>query len=132
VCASPAISSFSLHSWHTINIKQDLLRDPNKAARSSKLATKLTQKWLSNKDLEKWSAEFVARCGAISARIPLGKSVNGQQIWAVEISDKPGADEAEPNLKYIANMHGDEISGRCGFFKGVVFCFLVAQAQSFA
>jgi hypothetical protein len=43
----------------------------------------------------------------------LGKSVRGRTIWALEISDKPGVDEAEPNFKYIANMHGDEISGRC-------------------
>jgi carboxypeptidase D len=38
--------------------------------------------------------------------------VRGQPLWALEISDKPGADEAEPNFKYVANMHGDETSGR--------------------
>ena len=42
----------------------------------------------------------------------IGKSVRRRTLWALEISDKPGSEEAEPNFKYIANMHGDEISGR--------------------
>lgn len=42
----------------------------------------------------------------------IGKSVNGVHIWVVEISDKAGKAEPEPNFRYIANMHGDEPSGR--------------------
>eukprot|EP00879_Flechtneria_rotunda_P012002 GHRR01012535.1.p1 GENE.GHRR01012535.1~~GHRR01012535.1.p1 ORF type:complete len:436 (+),score=143.34 GHRR01012535.1:2313-3620(+) len=34
------------------------------------------------------------------------------QIWVIEISDRPGAAEAEPHFKYVANMHGNEPSGR--------------------
>jgi hypothetical protein len=49
---------------------------------------------------------------ARAPRRSLGQSAGGRDLWALEISDKPGANEAEPNFKYIANMHGDEPSGR--------------------
>jgi len=42
----------------------------------------------------------------------LGKTHEGKDIWAVKISDNPHNDELEPEVKYIANMHGDEIVGR--------------------
>lgn len=45
-------------------------------------------------------------------RCSIGKSVLGQHLWVLEISDKPGKAEPEPNFKYVANMHGDEPSGR--------------------
>ena len=57
--------------------------------------------------------EYVARCAPIARQLSSGKSVRGADIFALEISDRPGVDEpGEPNFKYIANMHGDEISGR--------------------
>lgn len=42
----------------------------------------------------------------------LGKSVQGRELWMVKISDNVGADEVEPEFKYISSMHGDEITGR--------------------
>ena len=42
----------------------------------------------------------------------LGKTHEGKDIWAIKISDNPETDELEPEVKYIANMHGDEIVGR--------------------
>ena len=43
----------------------------------------------------------------------IGKSSKGVDLWGLEISHAPGKDEKRPNFKYIANMHGDEPSGRC-------------------
>ncbi|PRP78327.1 zinc carboxypeptidase [Planoprotostelium fungivorum] len=43
----------------------------------------------------------------------IGKSVQGQDIWAIDISEnveKKG--KLEPEFKYVANMHGDETTGR--------------------
>ena len=42
----------------------------------------------------------------------LGKTHEDKDIWAIKISDNPENDELEPEVKYIANMHGDEIVGR--------------------
>ena len=33
-------------------------------------------------------------------------------LYVLEISSRPGVEEAKPNFKYIANMHGTETGGR--------------------
>jgi hypothetical protein len=41
----------------------------------------------------------------------LGYSVANRPIWAIHITDNVGVDEDEPEFKYIATMHGDEVVG---------------------
>lgn len=55
---------------------------------------------------------FTNRCSSMSRLLSIGKSVEGRELWALELSDKPGVEEPEPSFKYVANMHGDEPSGR--------------------
>ena len=43
----------------------------------------------------------------------LGKSKESRELWALELSNNPGATEAKPNARYIGNMHGDEPASRC-------------------
>lgn len=65
------------------------------------------------------SAQIGQKLQAAAARYPnimrlfsIGKSVKGKELWVMKISDNVGADEVEPEFKYISSMHGDEITGR--------------------
>ncbi|PIK16377.1 M14 family zinc carboxypeptidase [Halobacteriovorax sp. JY17] len=42
----------------------------------------------------------------------IGKTEQNRELWVMKISDNVQVDEVEPEFKYVANMHGDEIVGR--------------------
>ncbi len=54
--------------------------------------------------LQNWAATYPAICRLDS----LGQSVQGRELWRMQISDNVGIEEAEPEFKYVGNMHGDE------------------------
>lgn len=56
---------------------------------------------------------YVDRCGHMARMFSLGKSKENRELWALELSNNPGATEAKPNARYVANMHGDEPASRC-------------------
>ena len=62
--------------------------------------------------------QYVARMQALELAhsnivdlVEIGQSVQGRDLYCMEISDNPGLDENEPEFKYTANHHGDETTG---------------------
>lgn len=62
--------------------------------------------------IEKKLKDITQRYPSIMTLFSIGKTIEGRELWVVKISDNPNADELEPEFKYIANMHGNEIVGR--------------------
>lgn len=56
---------------------------------------------------------YVRRCGHMARMFSIGKSKEGRDISALELSNNIGAVEAKPNARFVGNMHGDEPASRC-------------------
>ena len=67
----------------------------------------------SNEEIKVFLQSYAKVFSSITQVYSIGKSVNGVDLWVIEISDYPGIHEiGEPEFKYIANMHGNEVTGR--------------------
>lgn len=79
---------------------------------TGRLGRQLLTRYLTNAELAAWTLEFATRCSRLAKRYSIGVSREGRRLWALELSSSPGAVEAKPAFRYVANMHGDETSGR--------------------
>ena len=68
---------------------------------------------LNDLELEQTLHDLNAKYPEITRLYSIGQSNQGRDLWVIEITDNPGVHEAgEPELKYVANMHGNEVVGR--------------------
>uniref|UniRef100_A0A061S7Q8 Carboxypeptidase D n=1 Tax=Tetraselmis sp. GSL018 TaxID=582737 RepID=A0A061S7Q8_9CHLO len=104
VLAFRAIFSSNADSTHPQPLKFDL---------SPSSPDQILQRYFSNEQLGQYLQNYAKRCSNISRLFSIGKSASGRwNLWALEISNNPGTDEPKPYVKLVANMHGNEPSGR--------------------
>jgi len=94
------IESLGLDS---INLESEQSLNKNRA---------IFQDYPTPEDIEKVLKKYAKDYPSIMKLQSLGKSNEGRDLWSVKISDNVNTDEREPEVKYIANMHGNEIVGR--------------------
>ncbi|KAM6163806.1 putative carboxypeptidase X1 [Rhynchocyon petersi] len=64
-------------------------------------------------DMRKLMKQVNKQCPNITRIYSIGKSYQGLKLYVMEMSDNPGVHElGEPEVRYVAGMHGNEVLGR--------------------
>jgi len=64
-------------------------------------------------EMTAWLRDFSGAHHDLVALYSIGKSVQGRELWVIVVSTSPFDDMVgKPNVKYVANMHGNEAVSR--------------------
>ncbi|XP_076017621.1 carboxypeptidase Z-like [Genypterus blacodes] len=75
--------------------------------------TTMQFKYHSNAQMNDILQKTEAHCPDIARTYSIGRSLEGRELLVIEFSNNPGEHELlEPEVKYIGNMHGNEVMGR--------------------
>ncbi|KAG8006147.1 Carboxypeptidase Z [Nibea albiflora] len=96
------------------------LKDQNEEAVDSmeipppeETATTMQFRYHSNAQMITTLKKVEEQCSDIATTYSIGRSMEGRELLVIEFSDNPGEHELlEPEVKYIGNMHGNEVLGR--------------------
>ncbi|XP_053715642.1 carboxypeptidase Z-like [Synchiropus splendidus] len=78
-----------------------------------RLATSIQFRYHSNDEMNSILKKVESQCSDVSRTYSIGRSAEGRDLLVIEFSNNPGQhDLLEPEMKYIANMHGNEVLGR--------------------
>ncbi|ROT74092.1 putative carboxypeptidase E-like [Penaeus vannamei] len=87
---------------------------PGTSGNGTPLKDQFEFKHHNNDEVEEALKETAERCKDVARLYALSEpSVRNVPLWVIEFSDNPGQHELlEPEFKYVANMHGNEVLGR--------------------
>nr|XP_057922520.1 carboxypeptidase Z-like isoform X2 [Doryrhamphus excisus] len=76
-------------------------------------ALKIKFTYHSNAQMNSILKKTQQECADIANTYSIGHSMEGREMLVIEFSDNPGQHELlEPEMKFVANIHGDEVVGR--------------------
>jgi len=77
------------------------------------LDAEIEQKHHNYAEMTSFLDDLVVKYPKITYKYSIGKSVDNREMWVMVVSVNPDKHEPlEPEFKYIANMHGNEVVGR--------------------
>ncbi|XP_049424744.1 carboxypeptidase Z-like isoform X2 [Epinephelus fuscoguttatus] len=77
------------------------------------LATTIQFTYHSNAQMNNILKKTEEQCSDIARTYSIGRSMEGRELLVIEFSNNPGEHELlEPEVKYVGNMHGNEVLGR--------------------
>lgn len=89
---------------HNVSLEMALSEDPS---------TRMQFSYQSNAQMVSVLKRTEKRCPNIAKTYSIGHSSEGKELLVIEFSNNPGQHELlEPEMKYVANMHGNEVLGR--------------------
>ncbi|OWR49003.1 hypothetical protein KGM_207768 [Danaus plexippus plexippus] len=80
---------------------------------SRDVGTELQYKYHDHEEMTRYLRAVSARYPALTALYSIGKSVQGRDLWVMVVSASPYEHMiGKPDVKYVANIHGNEAVGR--------------------